>query len=74
MLLQKVRDGEVLQGEAGHVEDGDVVGLADESGLAGDEVSERGAWRFRRPLRFAHLARLRRVIDEEARARQQPGG
>src|SRR3954470_16225594 len=66
VALQHTGDGEVLQGDAGHVEHRNVISTARKRGLAGERVADFGASGFRRPLQLADAARLRGIVHKDA--------
>ena len=74
LSAQQMGDRQILQGDAGHVEDGDVVCLALEIHLAGQEVAQRRAGDIPGPLAFADRACLDEIVGKEPDMLEQTGG
>ena len=73
-LEDEAPDRQVLQCEAGHVEDRDVVRRSLETHGAGHDVAEFDCWHHRCPLQLADPRRLGLIVDDEAAVGEKPFG
>ncbi|CAD9225112.1 hypothetical protein BCEN4_470015 [Burkholderia cenocepacia] len=73
MPIQEARDGQILQREPRHVEDGDLVRGTLDRCRTREDVTDFRARQIRRPLALADAARLIVIVDDDARAFQHAG-
>ncbi len=70
-ILEQACHGQVLQGEARHIEDRDVGRLPVRASHARQQIAQFGGRHLGGPLRLADLARLRLVVDVKTHPLQQ---